>query len=193
MFLALRDGDTIGPGYAPRGSQRSASLKHQTQRAKLLYQQRRKYYQSIGNLDACPTLADCLGSRSLRFHYRQVLRFCLAVNIIDKRSITPTETGFAQHLLESLCIDYVNSNIQLAPNFHYMMHLEESILKSGSVYNTQVWGMERANGIVSRINHNGKKDGVLEGTLMRGWWSHATIQNLVSSYPCRAARCDINL
>lgn len=116
----------------------------------------------------------------MRFHYRQVLRFCLATNIIDKRSITPTEIQFAQNLLESLCIDYTANNVQLAPNFHYMMHLEESMLKSGSVYNTHVWGMERANGIVSRINHNGKSKGILEGTLMRGWWSHTTLQNLVS-------------
>jgi hypothetical protein len=180
LFLALRDGDIIGVGYAPRGNRKSPSLKHQTHRAKLLHQQRQKYYRSIGDPHACPNLENCFASRSLRFHYRQVLRFCLAVNIIDKRSVAPTEIAFAQRLLESLCIDYVNNNVQLSPNFHYMMHLEESILKSGSVYNTHVWGMERANGIVSRINHNGKSGGILEGTLMRGWWSHATIQNLVS-------------
>jgi hypothetical protein len=116
----------------------------------------------------------------MRFHYRQVLRFCLAVNTIDKRSLTPSEIGFAQRLLESLCIDYARNNVQLPPNFHYLMHLEEWLLKCGSVYNTHVWGMERANGIVSRIRHNGKGKGILEGTLMRGWWSHMTIQNLVS-------------
>lgn len=179
LFLALRTGDEIGPGYAPRGSRNSPSSKHTAHRAKLLHQQRRKHYQAIGALDQCPPLEQSFSSRSLRFHYRQVLRFCLAVNIIDKRSITPAEIGFAQRLLESLCIDYVNNNVQLPPNFHYMMHLEESILKTGSVYNTHVWGMERANGIVSRINHNGKGKGVLEGTLMRSWWNHITIQNLV--------------
>lgn len=180
LFLALRDGDTIGRGYVPRGSVRSPAFKHQVHRAKLLHFQRKKYYRSIGDLRACPTEENCFASRNLRFHYRQVLRFCLAVNIIDKRSITPAEVGFAQRLLESLCVDYVKNNVQLSPNFHYMMHLEESMLKSGSVYNTHVWGMERANGVVSRINHNGKSKGILEGTLMRGWWSHTTIQNLVS-------------
>ncbi|CAE6414219.1 unnamed protein product [Rhizoctonia solani] len=104
-----------------------------------------------------------------------------AVNIIDKRSITPAEAQFAQQLLESLCIDYVSNSIQLPPNFHYLMHLEEWIFKTGSVYNTHVWGMERANGIVSRIKHNGKGKGVLEGTLMRGWWSHVTLQNLIKT------------
>lgn len=180
LFLALRTGDEIGPGYAPHGSRNSPSSKHIARRAKLLHQQRQKHYRTIGELDRCPRLEQCFSARSLRFHYRQVLRFCLAVNIIDKRSITPAEIGFAQRLLESLCIDYINNNVQLPPNFHYMMHLEEFMLKTGSVYNTHVWGMERANGIVSSINHNGKSKGILEGTLMRGWWNHITVQNLVS-------------
>lgn len=63
------------------------------------------------------------------------------------------------------------------------MHLEESLLKSGSIYNTHVWAMEHANGIVLQINHNGKTKGVLEGTLMLGWWSHTTIQNLEGFIP----------
>jgi hypothetical protein len=176
----MRDGDEIGPGFVPRGNRSSPGAKHQALRAKLLHQQRRKHYLMLGQPADCPTLEACFPSRSLRFHYRQVLRFCLAVNTIDKRSVTPAEIGFAQRLLESLCIDYARSNIQLPPNFHYLMHLEEWLLKTGSVYNTHVWGMERANGIVSRIRHNGKGKGVLEGTLMRGWWSHITLQNLVS-------------
>ncbi|QRV80055.1 Transposase family tnp2 [Ceratobasidium sp. AG-Ba] len=93
--------------------------------------------------------------------------------------ITPAEIHFAQELMELLCVDYVRNNVPLPPNFHYLMHLEEFLLKYGSSYNTHVWGMERANGILSKINHNGRKDGMLESTLMRGWWSHAAIQNLI--------------
>lgn len=178
--MALQDGNEIGPGLVPRGNQSSPGWKHQVHLAKLLHQQRRKYYEWQGHLDQCPSLEECYPSRSICFHYHQILCFCLATNIIDKRSITPNDIQFAQHLLESLCIDYANNNIPLTPNFHYMMHLEESMLKSGSVYNTHVWGMERANGILSQINHNGRSGGVLEGTLMRGWWSHTTLQNLVS-------------
>ncbi|KDN34883.1 hypothetical protein RSAG8_12070, partial [Rhizoctonia solani AG-8 WAC10335] len=181
LFLALRNGDEIRDEYVPRGTASSISAKNQAFRAKLLHQQKRKYYQSLGRENECPTLEACYPSRSIRFHYRQVLRFCLGVNTIDKRSITPAETEFAQQLLELLCIDYVRNNIQLPPNFHYLMHLQEWIFKTGSVYNTHVWGMERANGIVSRIKHNGKGKGVLEGTLMRGWWSHVTLQNLIKT------------
>ncbi|KAG8703013.1 hypothetical protein FRC09_004399 [Ceratobasidium sp. 395] len=102
-----------------------------------------------------------------------------STSILDKRTITPADIVFSSELLETLCKDYVTHNVQLPPNFHYMMHLEEFLLKTASVYNTHVWGMERANGIVSRIKHNGKSKGVLEGTLMRGWWSHTTLQNLI--------------
>ncbi|QRW10224.1 Transposase family Tnp2 protein [Ceratobasidium sp. AG-Ba] len=180
LYLALRDGDGIGADNAPIGPRSSPAAKYCAYRAKLLHKQRQKHYNAIGRPDLCPGLAECASSRNLQFHYRQVLRFCLAVNTIDKRSITPAEIGFAQQLLETLCKSYVSNNIPLPPNFHYMMHLEEFMLKTASVYNTHVWGMERANRIVSQINNNGKSKGVLEGTYMRGWWSHTTIQTLIN-------------
>lgn len=177
--MALRDGDEIGAGYVPRGTASSTGGKHQTRRAKLLHCQLKKWYEHIERPDLCPPLEQCYPSRSLRFHFQQVLRFCLATITLDKRSITPAEIGFAQDLLEALCIDYVSNRVSLPPNFHYMMHFEESMLKTGSIYNTHVWAMERANGIVSKINHNGKTKGVLEATLMRGWWNHTMLQGLV--------------
>ncbi|QRW22084.1 Transposase family tnp2 [Rhizoctonia solani] len=181
LYLAFRDGDTIQPILVPRGNRNSPGAKHQAYRAKLLHQQRQKYYASIGQANRCPRLEECFPSRNLQFHYRQVLRFCLATSILDKRNITPANILFATGLLETMCKDYITHNIPLSPNFHYMMHLEEFLLKTGSVYNTHVWAMEHANGVLSRINHNGKGGGVLEGTLMRGWWRHMTLQNLIKS------------
>ncbi|QRW25937.1 Transposase family tnp2 [Rhizoctonia solani] len=181
LYLAFRDGDTIQPILVPQGNRNSPGAKHQAYRAKLLHQQRQKYYASIGQANRCPRLEECFPSRNLQFHYRQVLRFCLATSILDKRNITPANILFATGLLETMCKDYITHNIPLSPNFHYMMHLEEFLLKTGSVYNTHVWAMERANGVLSRINHNGKGGGVLEGTLMRGWWRHMTLQNLIKS------------
>ncbi|KAG9118798.1 hypothetical protein FRC07_006510, partial [Ceratobasidium sp. 392] len=99
----------------------------------------------------------------------------------QQRRKCAVDIAFASELLETLCKDYIAHNVPLPPNFHYMMHLEEFLLKTASTYNTHVWGMERANGIVSRIKHNGKTKGVLEGTLMRGWWSHITLQNLIKN------------
>jgi hypothetical protein len=167
----------------PRGNRNSPGAKHQAYHAKLLHQQRWKYYNSIGQPEQCPSLEECFPSRNPQFHYRQVLRFCLATSILDKHMLTPADIEFSQDLLQSMCIDYASHNIPLSPNFHYMMHLQESMLKTASVYNTHVWGMEHANGILSRINHNGQGRGILEGTLMRGWWNHMTIQNLVSLVP----------
>ncbi|QRV85925.1 Transposase family tnp2 [Ceratobasidium sp. AG-Ba] len=180
LYLALRDGDVIGQVLAPAGNRNSPSFKHRAQRAKLLHQQRQKYYRAIGQPNLCPPIDRCFSTRNLQFHYRQVLRFCLAVNIIDKRSITAHEIAFGQELLELLCKDYLANNVPLPPNFHYMMHLEEFLLKTGSPYNTHGWSMERANRIVSQINHNGKSNGIMEGTLMRGWWSYSAIQNLIN-------------
>jgi hypothetical protein len=180
LFLAMRDGDFIGPGCVPRGRANTTGAKHQVARAKALFRERSKYFNSIGQPEQCPaTWEDCLPSRNLSFHYKQVVRYGLAVNTLDRHSITPTEIAFGQGLLETLCIDYTRANIPLSPNFHYMMHLEESMLKSGSIYNTHVWAMERANGTLTKINHNRRSGGVLEGTLMRGWWNYAALQNLV--------------
>ncbi|EUC58790.1 hypothetical protein RSOL_278550, partial [Rhizoctonia solani AG-3 Rhs1AP] len=63
-----------------------------------------------------------------------------------------------------------------------MMHIQEAILKYGSLYNTHVWAMERANGVLSAMNHNGQGGGVLEGTLMRGWWGIANLKNLIKMF-----------
>jgi hypothetical protein len=180
LFLAMREADSIGPGCVPRGRASTTGAKHQVARAKALFCERRKYFDTIGWPNLCPqSWEDCLPTRNLSFHYRQVLRFGLAVNTLDQHSITPHKIAFAQELLKKLCIDYARANVPLSPNFHYMMHLEEAMLKAGSIYNTHVWAMERANGMLTKVNHNGWSGGVLEGTLMRGWWSYAALQNLV--------------
>ncbi|QRW04045.1 Transposase family Tnp2 protein [Ceratobasidium sp. AG-Ba] len=89
---------------------------------------------------------------------------------------------FSQNLLEALAVEYTRMNIPLSPTFHYMQHLEDSMLQTGSLGNTHVWAMERANGDVSKIQHNGRGKGVLEGTLMRGWWEHASLQKLIQRF-----------
>jgi hypothetical protein len=151
LFLAFRKGDAISPKLVPCGNQNSPGAKNQGFCAKLLHQQKHKHFKAQGHPNECLNLEACFSSCSLQFHYCQVLRFCLAVNTINKCSLTLSEIAFAQCLLESLCIDYAHNNVQLPPNSHYLMHLEEWLLKCGSVYNTHVWGMEHVNGIVSCI------------------------------------------
>lgn len=180
LYLAMRDGDEISQVNVPRGTTTSTGGKHQLRRARILEKLRIKHYTAIRQPDRIPTLAECFPSRSLPLHYKQILKFCLGVCVLDVRSITPASISFGQSLLESVCIQWTRMNVPLPPNFHYMQHLEEFMLRTGSLYNTHLWAMERANDIVSRINHNGRGNGVLEGTMMRGWWEHASLQNLVS-------------
>ncbi|CUA68980.1 POC1 centriolar protein homolog A [Rhizoctonia solani] len=116
------------------------------------------------------------------FYLGQVLRFCVATGTLDKRTVTPNEIAFGMGLLEDMCVDYAKKNVPEPPNFHMMMHLQDAILKYGSLYNTHVWGMERANGILSAMSHNGRGGGILEGTLMRGWWGIANLQNLIQMF-----------
>ncbi|KAG9074782.1 hypothetical protein FS749_013632 [Ceratobasidium sp. UAMH 11750] len=182
FYLAMRDGDEISEISVPRGTKSSVGGKHQLKRAKLLRKLRTKYFESIGSPHLAPDLANCFPSRNLLRHYRQILRFCVAVYILDSRQISPTMANFAQDILESLCVEYTHMNVPLSPTFHYMQHLEDTILQTGSLNNTHVWPMERANGIISNIRHNGRGKGVLEGTLMRGWWEHASLWNLIRRF-----------
>lgn len=179
LYLAMRDGDELSEIDVPRGTQRSAGGKHQHGRAKLLRNQRLKHFIAIGHPELAPLLANCFPSRNIHRHFKQILRFCVALDVLDSRSISVEMIDFAQSLLETLCVEYTRMNVPLSPNFHYMMHLEEFMLRTGSLYNTHVWPMERANGMLGRINHNGRGQGVLEGTMMRGWWEHASLQTLV--------------
>jgi hypothetical protein len=53
-------------------------------------------------------------------------------------------------------------NILLMPNFHYAMHIEESILKFGSLYSTWMFPFECANRVLVNTNNNGHTLGELE-------------------------------
>ncbi|QRV96762.1 hypothetical protein RhiJN_24780 [Ceratobasidium sp. AG-Ba] len=182
FYLAMRDGDDLSEVNAPRGTKSSTGGKHQLKRAKLLHKLRLKHFTTIGRPHLAPSLAECFPSRSLTRHYRQILRFCVATSILDSRAISPAMICFSQNLLEALAVEYTRMNVQLSPTFHYMQHLEDSMLQTGSLGNTHVWAMERANGDVSKIRHNGRGKGVLEGTLMRGWWEHASLQKLIQRF-----------
>ncbi|CUA74597.1 Protein CSF1 [Rhizoctonia solani] len=182
LYMAFRRGDDIPDDLVPRGTRSSTGAKQQTRRAKLLHRERQKHYNTIGQPNQCPPLEQAFSTRRLQFHYQQVLRFCLATGIIDKQAVSPEQIGFAVRMLENVATNYVRNNVPVSPNFHYMMHFEECILKYGSVYNFHVWAMERANGIISHINHNGRSNGMMEGTLMRGWWGYTTLRNLIDAY-----------
>ncbi|CEL55034.1 LPS-assembly protein [Rhizoctonia solani AG-1 IB] len=182
LFMAFRSGDVIPNECVPRGNISTKGAKNQASGAKALHRERKKHFAAIGQPRNCPQLEDCFPSRNLQFHYKQVLRYCVATGTLDKRTVSPEEIQFGTQLLETMCIEYAENNIPEPPNFHIMMHLEDAMLKYGSLYNSHVWGLERANGVLSSLNHNGRGNGMLEGTLMRGWWGIANLQNLIKMF-----------
>jgi hypothetical protein len=86
----------------------------------------------------------------------------------------------ALELLEAMCVEYVHMNVHLSPNFHQLLHLEEFILEYGLLYNTHTWPFECANHDLTIINTNNHGKGILEGTMMHGWWTNSSLQVLVS-------------
>jgi hypothetical protein len=94
----------------------------------------------------------------------------------------PNQAHFAHVLMETMCIEYVNMNVHLSPNFHQLLHLEEFILENRSLYNTHTWPFEHANHDLGCINLNNYGHGVLEGSMMCGWWNNSSVQSLVSAH-----------
>ncbi|TFY76747.1 hypothetical protein EWM64_g7265 [Hericium alpestre] len=59
------------------------------------------------------------------------------------------------------------------------MHTEDSILRTGPTYTTWLYGPERNNGLLGRINNNGHSGGELEATMMRSWIKLTLIHELI--------------
>jgi hypothetical protein len=182
LFEAWRDGDEIPEELIPRGRASSTGARHQVRRAQLLHKRRTQYYRSIGRLDLAPSLEDCFSSRDPRRHYRQVLHASVAFRTLAVHNITPNQAHFAHELMETMCIEYVRMNVHLSPNFHQLLHLEEFILENGSLYNTHTWPFERANHDLTTISLNNRGNGILEGSMMRAWWTTSSVQSLVSTF-----------
>jgi hypothetical protein len=157
-------------------------VKHQVACAKLLHQRRQQFYESTGRPDLAPNLDNCYSSRDPQRHYRQVLHAVVAIRTLFVHNITPNQAHFVHELLEAMCIEYTHMNVHLPPNFHQLLHLKEFILEYGSLYNTHTWPFERANHDLTILNNNNHGKGILEGTMMQGWWSNSTTQMLVSTF-----------
>ncbi|KAF8595180.1 hypothetical protein BDV93DRAFT_481245 [Ceratobasidium sp. AG-I] len=178
-FEAWRAGDTIPPDHVPRGKASSTSAKHQVRRAKQLHRRRLQHYTHTGHPEQVPEVADCFSSRDPRRHFRQIMRAAVIFVGIFVHSLSPNQASFLHELTEAFCVEYVRMNVHLPPNFHQLLHLEEFILENASLYNTHTWPFERANHDITQINLNGHGNGVLEGTMMKGWWTSSQIQGIV--------------
>jgi hypothetical protein len=142
-----------------------------------IHRARKACHQVLGLLP--PRREDCIASRNTIRHFKQILRFCVALSILSARKLSRNQLKFGCDMLQSLCTTYVDMNIHLSPNWHYAMHIESDIEKFGSIHNTWTYATERGNGILSRVNNNRRGAGELSGTLMRGWHRFNDLIDLV--------------
>lgn len=182
LFEALRVGDEIPNWNVPSGSSDSLARKHDLASARKNL--KRKTAACAENGLPPPVLDECFPSRNARDHYCQVLDFCWFKRMIVTQKITRGLNRFCMDLLENLCVRWTDMNVNLSPNFHYCTHLGDDIEKAGSVTNTWVFGFERANGVISKMNTNGHGAGELEGTYMRSYSRYPKIIELVSLFTC---------
>jgi hypothetical protein len=175
----------------PRGNRNSKAYKDQQRRALIIRNRRQQIFNNDaeGDIEE-PTLNNCAASRNAKSYYRNILRFCIAISILMNRTITRRELTLAQRLLERLSISFALMNVHLSPSFHYAMHVEPSVLKYGSLYNTWTYPFERANLQLQTTNNNGHGGGFLETTMCRGFLKRTACYHLVSlpygiSYTCQ--------
>lgn len=114
-------------------------------------------------------------------HYANVLRFCAGLRIFVSRSLTMSDAERAQTFFSQAAQSWASMQCHLTPNFHLAQHTLEWVHFFGVLYAIWVFGYERFMGILSRFNTNGHAGGVLECTLMRGWWKTHLCQELVCS------------
>ncbi|KAG8796202.1 hypothetical protein FRC12_003167 [Ceratobasidium sp. 428] len=176
LFDAWKDDDDLVPeGPHPRGHRNSTAYKYQQKQAKNLLDMRRKVHRHDRQPQRTqPTPLSCASVRSRQLIYRTILRYCLAVKTVLSRRVSRADLSYARHLFSRVAADFTRLNIPLTPNWHYLQHLVDFMLKFGSAY--QIWNFhyELLNRKLMQVNKNGHTLGVLETTMARGFlkrWS----------------------
>ncbi|QRV97837.1 Transposase family Tnp2 protein [Ceratobasidium sp. AG-Ba] len=173
------DDDLIPDGLHTRGSRNSKSYKFQQKQAKNLLDMRRKvhlYDRQPQNTQ--PTLVSCGSVQSRQLIYRTILHYCLAVKIVHSRQVSRADLVYARRLFSRVAVDFARLNVLLTPNWHYLQHLVDSMLKFGSA--DQFWNFYYAqfNRKLLRVNKNGHTMGILETTMAQGFLKRAAAHRL---------------
>ncbi|KZV64692.1 hypothetical protein PENSPDRAFT_639268, partial [Peniophora sp. CONT] len=117
--------------------------------------------------------------RNILRHYENVLEACVAIRIWTARSTTPDETLRAQDCYARALQDWARMNCHLSPYCHLLLHLRPQILRTGPLPSSWLYGYERANGWLAKVNTNGHAGGQLEATLMRTWVRSQLVDDLI--------------
>lgn len=180
LFEAWRDGDTIPNGLVPRGGKNTKVYKFQKVQARELCRNRCIVHERQGgDDDSRPTVDSCMSARNRRLIFRNIIRYCAGLRPLLGHNVTRNDVALSQRLLTRSAIVFTKMNILLTPNFHYMMHVEDSILKFGSLYGTWTYPFERANRLLINTNNNGHTLGTLEATMAKGFLRRAGCNVLV--------------
>ncbi|KAF8594344.1 hypothetical protein BDV93DRAFT_403094, partial [Ceratobasidium sp. AG-I] len=146
LFEAWREDDSIPDLDIPRGTAKSLILQYQQRTAKLFWENLcNVHIAEGGDPEDKPKLEHCAQSRNVRDYYLNVLRYLVALSILSARNISREDLAFAQQLLARCAKEFTRMKVHLNPSFHYAMHVEESVLKFGALWNTSTAPFERAN------------------------------------------------
>lgn len=180
LFEAWRVGDTIPDGDLPRGGRNTKIYAYQQTMARTVCRDRRRVHvDQGGDEDWMPQLDDCASSRNLPDYYKNIMCYLVALRILFNYAINRRDLEFAQQLLWRVATTFTRMNVNLTPSFHYMMHVEEHVLRFGSLYGTWTNAFERANRVLINTNNNGHGSGALEATMARGFLKRADCFRLV--------------
>ncbi|KAF8594300.1 hypothetical protein BDV93DRAFT_396469, partial [Ceratobasidium sp. AG-I] len=122
-----------------------------------------------GDPEDAPTFESCASVRSPRLIYRNILGYCDSLHNFLRHNTTRDRISRGQRSMAHVATQFALMNLPLTPNFHYTMHVEESMLKFGSLYGFWAFPFERANRLLININNNGHTLGALETTMARGF------------------------
>ncbi|KAF5380388.1 hypothetical protein D9615_004710 [Tricholomella constricta] len=122
-------------------------------------------------------------SRSRRELYSASLLLCVGVRLLATRTITLSQARLGQEFLVQFCHACLGLGISLVINHHLSTHFFDMIRRFGPIYGWWLFAFERFNGMLEKVNHNGKDGGKMEVTLLRNWAQTQLIYELLLSLP----------
>lgn len=122
-------------------------------------------------------------SRNQRDLYGAILLLCAGVRMLASRSISMAQARTGQAFLCEYSKALLRLHVHLVPNHHMSVHYAKMIKCFGPVYSWWLFAFERFNGMLKRVNTNGKDGGRAELTLMRSWVMTHLIYELLIGLP----------
>ncbi|EIW73972.1 hypothetical protein CONPUDRAFT_160538 [Coniophora puteana RWD-64-598 SS2] len=121
--------------------------------------------------------------RDIRQIYRLVLYLAIAERILARHSISIADVDRGQGYIQLYCQGLQALGVSLTVNHHMAMHYSEILQRYGPVYACWLFGFERFNGLLEKVNLNGHGGGEMEYSLVRDWVEKQRLYELAVSLP----------